>query len=61
MLANTKDEQFDFARKAMDGGYLDCFSLVSMYHISLQNQFEDFAKNNDSKIKDYFKLMLISE
>jgi len=61
MLANTKEEQFNFARKALDGGYLDCFALVSMYHISLQSQFEDFAKNNTSRIKDYFKLMLISE
>ena len=61
MLANTKDQQFDFARKAMEGGYLDCFSLISMYHISLHSQFEHFAQNNDSKIKDYFHLMLISE
>jgi len=61
MLANTKDEQFDFARKAMDGGYLDCFTLVSLYHISLHKQFKYFAKNNGSKITDYFNLMLISE
>jgi len=61
MLANTKDEQFNFARKAMDAGYLDCFTLVSLYHISLHKQFKYFAKNNRSKIKDYFDLMLISE
>ena len=61
MLAQTKDKQFDFARKAMDGGYLDCFTLVSLYHISLHKQFQYFAKNNGSKIKDYFNLMLISE
>ncbi len=61
MLANTKDKQFDFARKAMDSGYLDCFTLVSLYHISLHKQFQYFAKNNGPKIKDYFNLMLISE
>ena len=61
MLANTKDEQFNFARKAMNGGYLDCFTLVSLYHISLHKQFKHFAKNNGSKIKDYFSLMLVSE
>lgn len=61
MLSNTKDQQFNFARKAMNSGYLDCFSLVSMYHISLHQQFKHLSKNNASKIKDYFDLMLISE
>jgi hypothetical protein len=61
MLANTKDEQFDFARKAMDGGYLDCYTLVSLYHISLHKQFKYFAKNNGPKIKDYFDLLLMSK
>ena len=61
MLSKTEDKQFSFAKKAMNGGYLDCFVLVSMYHISLHSQFEDLAKNNTSKIRSYFKLLLITE
>ncbi len=61
MLKNTEDKQFEFARKAMNSGYLDCYALVSMYHISIYNQFEDFAGNNASRIHDYFNLILTSD
>lgn len=61
MLKNStsKEGEFDFARKMMNAGYLDCYVFVSMYHISLNKQYEDFSKNNASRIKEYFDTYLV--
>jgi len=59
MLQNTTDSRFSFAKKMMDAGYLDCYTLVSMYHINLNGQFNEFAKKEADKIRKYASTYLM--
>lgn len=61
MLKKTKpeDTQFDFAREMQAAGYLDCFAMVSMYHIAFSEQYEDFSKHNADRIRTYINTYLV--
>jgi tetratricopeptide (TPR) repeat protein len=59
MLEKTTSSDFDFAKKMLKEGYLDCYVLVSMYHYSLNGQYQDFAATNADKIRKYFNNYLI--
>ncbi|MEW6468248.1 MAG: hypothetical protein AB1458_04950 [Bacteroidota bacterium] len=59
MLQNTSDTRFSFAKKMMDAGFLDCYVLVSMYHVNVNDQFIDFAKNDADKIRKYISTYMM--
>lgn len=63
MLTNSSSTQgeFDFARKMMNAGYLDCYVFISMYHVGLRDQYDHFVKDNQDRIREYFKLYLLSK
>lgn len=55
----TEDKQFGFAREMQKAGYLDCYAMVSMYHISFAEQFDDFSKHNADRIRTYINTYLV--
>jgi tetratricopeptide (TPR) repeat protein len=57
MLTKTNDPQFDFAKKMQQKGFLDCYALLSCYHIDFYDQFRDFSDNNKEKIQQYIALL----
>jgi tetratricopeptide (TPR) repeat protein len=57
--SETEDKEFAFARKMKDEGFLDCFVMVSMYHISFRKQYADFSKNNAERIRKYIDTYLV--
>ena len=61
MLQNTTDSRFSFAKKMMDAGYLDCYVLVSMYHINLNGQYKNLVEKDSDKIKKYISTYLFEE
>jgi tetratricopeptide (TPR) repeat protein len=61
MLKKTdmEDKEFGFARKMQKEGYLDCFAMVSMYHIAFAAQYEDFSEHNADRIRTYINTYLV--
>lgn len=61
--SDTDEKEFGFARKMQDAGYLDCFAMVSMFHISFWDQYKAFrdADGNRARIKTYIETYLIKE
>ncbi|MDQ3109172.1 MAG: tetratricopeptide repeat protein [Bacteroidota bacterium] len=57
--STTEDKEFGFAREMQKAGYLDCFAMVSMYHITFSEQYEDFSKNNGERIRTYINTYLV--
>ncbi|HTF05819.1 MAG TPA: tetratricopeptide repeat protein [Bacteroidia bacterium] len=59
--SDTEDKEIGFARKMQEQGYLDCFAMVSMFHISFWNQYKAFrdAEGNRARIKTYIETQLI--
>lgn len=59
--SDTDEKEMGFARKMKDEGYLDCFAMVSMFHISFWNQYVAFreADGNRARIKTYIETQLI--
>ncbi|CAN5342464.1 hypothetical protein BH09BAC5_BH09BAC5_13780 [soil metagenome] len=55
----TEDGQFGFARMVQKDGFLDCFAMVSMYHISFSHQYIDFSKKNADRIRTYINTYLV--
>ncbi|HXC05325.1 MAG TPA: tetratricopeptide repeat protein, partial [Bacteroidia bacterium] len=51
-------EEFAFARKMMEAGYLDCYVFISLFHQDVYTQFADFAKHNQSRVGEYFQKYL---
>jgi tetratricopeptide (TPR) repeat protein len=58
MLRKTGSEKFPFARKMQQEGYLDCYVMLSEYHIDFNAQYQDFAKRNKERIKSYLELLM---
>lgn len=56
---DTEDKEFGFARKMKTEGFLDCYAMVSMYHISFSTQYTDFSKNNKDRIRTYINTYLV--
>jgi hypothetical protein len=55
----TEDSEFGFAREMQTAGYLDCFVMVSMYHIAFADQYIDFSKHNADRIRTYINTYLV--
>ncbi len=58
---DSDEKEIAFARKMQDAGYLDCFSMVSMFHIAFWDQYKAFrdADGNRARIKSYIETQLI--
>lgn len=52
---------FDFAYKAMEDGYLDCFVFISLFHVDIYPQFKDFMSSEENRKRslDYIEKYLI--
>lgn len=61
MLKKTSsdNDDFAFAREVQKAGYLDCYAMVSMYHIFFSQQYIDFSKNNTERIRTYINTYLV--
>ncbi len=58
MLNNSSPKYFQFARAMEKMGYLDCYTLISLFHIDLYSQFLDLVKTNPDKVKKYFYILI---
>ena len=54
MIKACKDNSMDEAKKMEEDGYLDCYVLITCFHIDIYDQFIDFASKNPQKIEAYF-------
>lgn len=61
MLSRTSDNpgEFEFARKMQKAGQLDCFVLLSMYHIGVNDQYTHLVKANPEKLREYIRNYLV--
>jgi tetratricopeptide (TPR) repeat protein len=61
MLKKSDSEkgELGFARKMQESGNLDCFSMVSMFHIGFWDQYKDFRDNNKNRIRTYINTELV--
>jgi tetratricopeptide (TPR) repeat protein len=57
--SDYSDKEFGFARRCQEQGYLDCFALFSMYHITFREQYHHFRDNNREKLKGYIESQLV--
>jgi tetratricopeptide (TPR) repeat protein len=57
--SETDDQEFGFARKMQEQGFLDCFTLFSMFHISVWDQYQHLRDNNRAHIKSYIETQLV--
>jgi len=59
MLENGEGAELSFARKMKEAGFLDCYVFISMYHISIQPQFEKWNPENKERIRTYVDTYLV--
>lgn len=57
--SDTDEKEFGFARKMQEQGYLDCYTLFSMFHISFWDQYVHFRDANRERIKTYIETQLV--
>jgi Flp pilus assembly protein TadD len=59
MLARAaKKDPYPFARVMQKIGYLDCYTLISLFHQDLYPQFVDLVKQHPKKVRQYFYMLL---
>lgn len=58
MLRKSSQDEFPFARRMQQAGYLDCYALFSEYHIDFREQYAHFARNNKEKLKSYIEMLM---
>lgn len=51
-----KPEFLSYAYQMEEKGFLDCYVMVSMFHVDFFEQYQHWAKNNGSRIADYLEL-----
>lgn len=61
MLKNSQDPLLDEARRMQQDGYLDCYVLVTCFHIDFYDQYADFIGKNKSRLTEYYKKYIISK
>jgi tetratricopeptide (TPR) repeat protein len=61
MLTRLKSVPSDLsdAKTMQQQGFLDCYVMVSMYHVNFREQYKDFSKNNRDRIKEYIRTYLV--
>lgn len=55
---NQLPDEFSFAKKMANEGFLDCYVFISAFHFDLYDQYADFVKNNKDRIKTYIETYL---
>lgn len=50
---------WSFPEKMRREGFLDCYVMVSMYHISFHDQYKVFARENKERIRKYIETYLV--
>lgn len=58
MLKSADKEEFAFAREMQEKGYLDCYVLLSLFHVDLYDQQQDFVSKNPEKVKEYMEMLM---
>jgi tetratricopeptide (TPR) repeat protein len=58
MLSKTDSDKFPFARQMQQAGYLDCYVMLSEYHIDFHAQYRHFARHNKERLKGYVDLLM---
>jgi tetratricopeptide (TPR) repeat protein len=58
--SDTDEKEFGFARRMQTEGFLDCYAMVSMYHIAFSEQYADFSKKNADRIRKYIDTYLVN-
>ena len=61
MLKNSNDSSLEEAKRMQKDGYLDCYVLVTCYHIDFYEQYKDFAAKNKDKIIAYYNKYIIAK
>lgn len=61
MLKKSDEDQGEmgFARRMQEQGFLDGFSLFSMYHITFAGQYTHFRDHNRARLKEYIETQLV--
>jgi tetratricopeptide (TPR) repeat protein len=61
MLKKAGDDEkgMSFPVKMRDAGYLDCYAMVSMFHISFWDQYKDFSSKNTERMRQYINTQLV--
>ncbi|MFI5150633.1 MAG: tetratricopeptide repeat protein [Bacteroidia bacterium] len=59
MLKKTQADKFLFARKMQQAGYLDCYVMLSQYHVDFNAQYQHFASRNKERLKAYLDLLMV--
>ncbi len=49
---------FAFARSMNKMGFIDCYTLISLFHHDVYDQFKDLVKNNPKKVREYFYVLM---
>lgn len=57
--STSDSKEFGFARKMKDEGFLDCYAMVSMFHITIWSQYKDFSAKNADRIRKYIDTYLV--
>ncbi|HEY0030178.1 MAG TPA: tetratricopeptide repeat protein [Bacteroidia bacterium] len=54
MLKNSSDPSLEEAKRMQKDGFLDCYVLVTCFHIDFYAQYKDFVTKNKDKVNEYF-------
>jgi tetratricopeptide (TPR) repeat protein len=58
MLDSSKNpEEFVFAKQVRKVGFLDCYVLISLFHVELYSQFQHLVTQHPEKVRAYFELL----
>lgn len=59
MLEKGQGSELAFARKMNEAGFLDCYVFISLYHISVHEQFSKWSEDNKARVKTYIDTYLV--
>lgn len=57
--SDTDEKEIGFARKMQEQGYLDCYAMLSMFHITFWEQYVHFRENNRERLRTYITTQLV--
>lgn len=57
--SDADEKEIGFARTMQEQGYLDCYSMISMFHITFWEQYVHFRENNRERMRTYIETQLV--
>ena len=57
--SDSDEKEIGFARKMQEQGYLDCYAMISMFHITFWEQYADFRDKNRERMRTYINTQLV--